>query len=233
MKRLNKNTNLLYRSGDKPTAEDLPKQKGRFFLKYDLRPERIDTEGFFYENWVSPSRLKADKHRSKKVLGAARDLFYRGEGTYELNPKTKEKWKRGERCPKRGYFWTYRKQVKKDGFIGMSFLKTRSDYERRRIREIWRLKKARSAKIGVPYKLSFGHVVDIFPKDSRCPVLGTKIYWSDHSRDPQSPSLDRIEPELGYIDGNVAWLSNRANTIKNNGTYHEVKSLYHWIRELI
>ena len=117
MKRLNKNTNLLYRSGDKPTAEDLPKQKGRFFLKYDLRPERIDTEGFFYENWVSPSRLKADKHRSKKVLGAARDLFYRGEGTYELNPKTKEKWK------KQTIFFIYCMHLKTRFVIGLALKK--------------------------------------------------------------------------------------------------------------
>ena len=233
MKRLNENTNLPYRLGDKPTAKDLPKRKGRLFHKYDLRPERIDTDGFFYEDWVPPSRLKAHRLKAKKVLGAARDLFYKGEGIFELNPKTNQKWKRGERCPKRGYFWLYRKQVKKDGFIGMSFIKTRTDYEIRRMREIWRLKKARSAKVGVSYSLSFDHVVEIFPKDYKCPMLGTKMHWSDHSRDPKSPSLDRIEPKLGYIDGNVAWLSNRANTIKNNGTYHEIKSLYHWIRKLV
>ncbi len=66
----------------------------------------------------------------------------------------------------------------------MSFIKTHKDYESRRMREIWRLKKERSAKIGVAYSLSFDHVVEISPKDYKSQMLGTEMHWSDHSRAP-------------------------------------------------
>ena len=35
------------------------------------------------------------------------------------------------------------------------------------------------------------------------------------------PSLDRIVPKKGYVEGNIAWISNRANVIKNDGTAEE------------
>ena len=33
-----------------------------------------------------------------------------------------------------------------------------------------------------------------------------------------SPSLDRIIPDLGYVEGNVAFISGAANTLKLNRT---------------
>ena len=49
-----------------------------------------------------------------------------------------------------------------------------------------------------------------------CPLLGTPI---------QSPSLDRIDSSKGYIKGNVWVISNRANTLKNDATLTELKTL--------
>jgi hypothetical protein len=46
---------------------------------------------------------------------------------------------------------------------------------------------------------------------------------------PDSPTLDRILPELGYIKGNVAFLSYRANRIKDNGTMQEHYDIADWI----
>jgi len=40
-----------------------------------------------------------------------------------------------------------------------------------------------------------------------------------------SASLDRIIPELGYIKGNIIWVSFKANMIKNNLTLNEMKLL--------
>ena len=33
-----------------------------------------------------------------------------------------------------------------------------------------------------------------------------------------SPSIDKIDPTLGYVKGNVQWLTKRMNLIKNNLT---------------
>ena len=45
-----------------------------------------------------------------------------------------------------------------------------------------------------------------------CPALGIKLEVSPNRASPNSPSLDRIVPELGYIKGNIQVISNKANT---------------------
>ena len=42
--------------------------------------------------------------------------------------------------------------------------------------------------------------------------------------------LDKIKPELGYVEGNVAWISSRANRIKYNATKEEIIALAEWIK---
>lgn len=64
-----------------------------------------------------------------------------------------------------------------------------------------------------------------------CPVLGIQLSWGITKDVPSddSPSLDKIKPELGYIEGNVAWISNRANMIKSNATPEELRAIANWI----
>ncbi|WP_145960516.1 hypothetical protein [Novosphingobium meiothermophilum] len=40
-----------------------------------------------------------------------------------------------------------------------------------------------------------------------------------------SPSLDRIEPELGYVPGNTIVISNRANRLKSDATIDELRAI--------
>jgi hypothetical protein len=51
-----------------------------------------------------------------------------------------------------------------------------------------------------------------------CPIFGTPFVFgeSDGLLKATSPSLDRIVPSMGYIKGNVVFISHRANTIKHN-----------------
>jgi hypothetical protein len=86
--------------------------------------------------------------------------------------------------------------------------------------------------VGVPFDLDLDHVVEVFPENHVCPILKTKMKWLDTRRDPNWPSLDRIEPKKGYVKGNVAWMSNRANTIKNNATFEEVELIYEWFKSV-
>ncbi len=51
-----------------------------------------------------------------------------------------------------------------------------------------------------------------------CLVLGIKLDWGRNGCNNNSPSLDRINPKLGYIKGNVRIISNLANTMKSNAT---------------
>lgn len=65
---------------------------------------------------------------------------------------------------------------------------------------------------------------------THCPYLGVQLRWEVQSGTRtdgagafcDSPSLDRIDPSKGYVRGNVAIVSYRANAIKNNATEYEL-----------
>ena len=64
-------------------------------------------------------------------------------------------------------------------------------------------------------------ILKVFPKDKLCPVFHTPMrpninLQQGRSIGPSenSPSLDKLNPKLGYIPGNIAVISNKANTIK-------------------
>jgi len=67
-----------------------------------------------------------------------------------------------------------------------------------------------------------------------CPIFHTPFEWGSSGLGsgkfkPNGPQLDRIEPELGYVEGNVAFISHRANRLKDNGTMQEHYDIADWI----
>jgi len=67
---------------------------------------------------------------------------------------------------------------------------------------------------------------------TNCPALGLEIdYITRGKLLPNMPSIDRIDPKKGYVPGNVAVISFRANTIKNNATPEELESVARYIRQ--
>ena len=45
-----------------------------------------------------------------------------------------------------------------------------------------------------------------------------------------SPSIDRIDNTKGYIEGNVAWISNKANSVKGDSSIKDILSLADWLK---
>ncbi len=213
--------------GDEPTVDDLPLRQGKLFKSYTL--SRQKKNGFFVEKWVTKEKIYKLREGSKKYVNEnLKNKYKKGLGTFEINPSTGKKWNKGEKCPERGYFYGYTRFVKTDGYIQMWFFKTFDQYERKRIKDIFRHKSQRSNLKGVDFNLDIDYVVEIFPKDYICPVLKTKMKWGDAPNLPESPSLDRIIPEIGYVEGNVIWISNHANKIKSDATFEEFTLLYEW-----
>lgn len=58
-----------------------------------------------------------------------------------------------------------------------------------------------------------------------CPLLNIKLtYESFTGNTPDNyATLDKIDPNKGYVEGNVQIVSFRANTLKNNATLEELK----------
>ena len=66
-----------------------------------------------------------------------------------------------------------------------------------------------------------------------CPVLGTELVWEyghGFGLGAHSPSLDRIDNSLGYVKGNVAIISHRANSMKNAATAEELQAILNYIQ---
>jgi len=68
---------------------------------------------------------------------------------------------------------------------------------------------------------------------THCPILGIELTGPTSKGEPRPPSLmsvDRIDSTKGYIKGNVAVISFRANMLKNNGTAEEHERIAAWMR---
>lgn len=65
-----------------------------------------------------------------------------------------------------------------------------------------------------------------------CPILGIPLAFNfgGKSISDNSPSLDKIVPELGYVPGNIRIISHRANRLKSNLTIDEILKLAAYIR---
>jgi len=92
---------------------------------------------------------------------------------------------------------------------------------------MWRSAKHRAKKKGIPFELKFPD--DIVIPDY-CPVLGIKLIKTNTRQAYNSPSLDRIIPKLGYVKGNIAIISVRANAIKQNASYEEIDKVAKWLK---
>jgi len=64
-----------------------------------------------------------------------------------------------------------------------------------------------------------------------CPVLGIKLERGHKGFHESAPTLDRIDSTKGYIQGNVAVISFRANRMKGNATLDELKHLVAWLEQ--
>lgn len=86
--------------------------------------------------------------------------------------------------------------------------------------------------VGVDFDLT---ISDLYPLPETCPVLGIPINYGTGSRGAadNAMSIDRINPDLGYVKGNVVLVSQRANRIKNDATVDELRRIYEFYRDLI
>ena len=83
-----------------------------------------------------------------------------------------------------------------------------------------RAAKIRAQKCGLPFSIDISDVV--IPEF--CPVLGIKLNTENRKRMcPNSPSLDKIDPSLGYTRGNVWVISWRANRMKSDASPKELE----------
>ena len=81
------------------------------------------------------------------------------------------------------------------------------------------------------WEVTVDYLLGLWPKDNKCPILRTTFTLLETGTyNPEGPSIDRINPNLNYVPGNVRVISTRANTIKSNGTAVEINAVAEWMR---
>ena len=82
------------------------------------------------------------------------------------------------------------------------------------------------AKIqAVPFEIETEDIV--IPET--CPVLGIPLRISEGKRTDNSPSLDKIVKERGYVRDNIAIISWRANRLKCDASLDELRKIVSYI----
>ena len=88
--------------------------------------------------------------------------------------------------------------------------------------------KRRAKRDGVPFALTKGWFEENTPE--RCPALGLLLCRGADTPLDNSPSVDRLVPELGYIPENCRIISSKANRLKNNATPEELLAVALWLQ---
>lgn len=97
------------------------------------------------------------------------------------------------------------------------------------LRGMLRGARERAKDRGLPIDLDLPYLRSVW--SYTCPVLGcalvsgTEEHWN-------SPTLDRLVPERGYVRGNVAVISRRANAIKSDATPGEIARVLAWVAKV-
>lgn len=87
--------------------------------------------------------------------------------------------------------------------------------------------RSRSSSLGIPFNLTPEYLESIWT--GVCPVFKHPISLTGDRKNEFTAELDRFIPELGYVKGNVHFLSRRANRLKNNVSSKELQQLLEWM----
>lgn len=88
---------------------------------------------------------------------------------------------------------------------------------------------SRTKDRAVKQDIEFNITVDDIAIPTTCPMLGIALFFPERGtitgKNPNSPSVDRIDPNQGYVKGNVMVISWRANQLKNDSTLEEMEMI--------
>lgn len=91
--------------------------------------------------------------------------------------------------------------------------------------------KSRAKSLSVAFDLTPEYLESIWT--GYCPIRGVELKLDTNRKDEDAAELDRFDPDLEYVQGNVHWMSRKANRLKNNTSIEDLESLLNWMNEVM
>lgn len=82
--------------------------------------------------------------------------------------------------------------------------------------------------ISFPNIIEFAAYIKSIAPD-KCPVFKQSFVERGNGFDKLSPSIDKIDPDKGYVHGNIQVISMLANCMKRDATESELKQFAEWV----
>jgi hypothetical protein len=103
----------------------------------------------------------------------------------------------------------------------------RGSFEKK-MRKLLSLAKARAKKKGLEFCITAEDLIHA----THCPLLNIPLDFDKRGKgtNPESPSIDRIDPNEGYVPVNVWVVSAKANRMKSDATLEELELLVENLR---
>jgi hypothetical protein len=144
-----------------------------------------------------------------------------------LNPATGRPFERGDMRADGKQFKGYQNTTKRNGYQVEEWV----DAVRYKLKVCLRDCRETAVEKGLPFNIDLEFLYSI--KTDECPVFKTPFNWNrlGEERDQTTPSLDKVFAHLGYVKGNVIFLSHRANSMKNDARANELFAVANWLVE--
>jgi hypothetical protein len=209
----------------KLTIEEKKARKREYMRK--RREENPEEERARSKKWreANPDKIKA---RRRRYYDATRETrVARSSEWYEANKDRKSEYDKKWRADRKEELQAYQKKYR----IENREKRIESDLRRRADRPsryLLNSVKGRAKTKGILFNITEEDI----PIPEYCPVLGIPLFFGNTHQGDNSPSVDRINPKLGYVKGNVAVISLRANAIKQNATVEEIRAVADWLEKV-
>jgi hypothetical protein len=85
--------------------------------------------------------------------------------------------------------------------------------------------RSRAKEKGLAFNIDESDI--IIPR--KCPILGIPLKFHRNGHRANTPSVDRINSKKGYVKGNIAIISQKANAAKSDLTKQQIKRLWEYV----
>lgn len=158
-----------------------------------------------------------NQNREKRILKQKQYYEQNRDACIERNKISYEKNKEQYKKYKKEYYSENKEEILSE-----------QKQDRKNNPEKYLLKAARkrAKEKNLPFNIKIEDI--IIPKV--CPIFGFPLECGTISERDNSPSLDRVIPELGYVKGNVNVISFKANTLKRDGHIEDFEKIISYIK---